>query len=103
MSDIIIGECNDDDYVLFGKLSDGTSIYKHKPVPPPDPSILIREQQRKAAIVSNYNESVELNQYDTGIFLQDLKKDAEDKERVRIINEKAIKTYAAKPDSGSIN
>ena len=47
MKDIIVGYTNEKDYTLFGKLADGTPIYKYTPPPPPDPAILRESENRK--------------------------------------------------------
>ena len=39
-----IGDIDDENYSLYGKLADGTPIYKYSPPPPPDHAI-IKEQQ----------------------------------------------------------
>ena len=65
-----IGDINDENYWFYGKLADGTPIYKYTPPPPPDPTIIREQQDQKRKIIDNYNKTVELDKTDTSKFLQ---------------------------------
>ena len=69
MDKIITERTDDPNYEFFGKLSDGTPIYKYNPPPPPDPKILKEVRERKKQIVSKYNKSVTIDKCDTSEFL----------------------------------
>ena len=61
MDELHVGYTDDENYEPFGKLSDGTPVYRYSPPPPPDPKLLEEERQKKKAIVTNYNKSTELD------------------------------------------
>mgnify|MGYP003321259805 CR=1 FL=1 len=77
MDNIIVGHTDEDGYELFGKLADGTPIYKSAPVPLPDPQILKEDKERRKKIITDYNDSVEINEYDTSLFLNTFQKEEE--------------------------
>ena len=70
MDKLHIGHTDDENYEPFGKLSDGTLVYRYSPPPPPDPRILREEQEKKKRVIDEYNESIQLKSTDTSQFLQ---------------------------------
>lgn len=101
MDELHIGHIEDENYSLFGKLSDGTPVYKHTPPSPPDPNILREQQLQKKKIIDDYNISVELNQSDTSELLE-LFTEEELKEQALENKQKSIrrnKTKSSRPIS----
>ena len=70
MDRLHIGHTDDENYSFFGKLADGTPIYKHTPVKPKKSNVLKEQKQNTDKIIKNYNESVEIKQSDTYQFLE---------------------------------
>lgn len=70
MDEIHIGHIDDENYTFYGKLSDGTPVYKHTPPPLPDPSILKEESRIKSEAIDEYNRLTEFSITDTSKFLQ---------------------------------
>ena len=70
MDRLHIGHTDDENYSFFGKLADGTPVYKHSPVKPKKDNVLKEQKQKTEKIIKNYNQSVEINQSDTYQFLE---------------------------------
>ena len=79
MDKLITEHTDDPNYKFFGKLSDGTPVYKYNPPPPPDPEIIKEEKKYKKEVIRKYNESVTVQPQDTSKFLS-LFKEQEEKE-----------------------
>ena len=69
MDKLHIGHIDDENYSFFGKLADGTPIYRYSPPPPPDPNILKEEKRRKRQIIDNYNATTNLKETNTSQFI----------------------------------
>ena len=70
MDRLHIGHIDDENYSFFGKLADGTPIYKHTPVKPKKNNFLKEQKQKTDEIIKNYNQSVEITHSDTYQFLE---------------------------------
>ena len=90
MDKLITGHTDDPNYKFFGKLSDGTLIYKYNPPPPPDPETIKEEKEYKKEVVRKYNESVTIQPQDTSKFLS-LFKQQEEKESKEETRKQEIK------------
>tara|TARA_Y100000310_G_scaffold345698_1_gene468472 strand:+ start:5305 stop:7314 length:2010 start_codon:yes stop_codon:yes gene_type:complete len=74
MDKLHVGHIDDKNYALFGKLSDGTPVYRYSPPPPPDPNILREKKRKKGQVIDGYNKTTELNVTDTSQFLDTFNK-----------------------------
>jgi hypothetical protein len=97
MDDLHIGYIDDDNYKFYGKLSDGTHVYKYSPPPPPDPSILRDEKEAKSKIIDDYNKSTEFSVTDTSGFLQLFNEQEEAENNKRLLAESKSKPTPSKP------
>jgi hypothetical protein len=77
MDKLHIGHTNDENYQEYGKLSDGTPIFRYSPPPPPNPTILKEKQERKRSLISNYNKSMEVKASNTALYVNTLKSQEE--------------------------
>ena len=79
MDKLHIGHTDDENYSFYGKLADGTPIYRYCPPPPPDPNILKEQKKKKREIIDNYNATTNLNETNTSdfidVFEQELQKE----------------------------
>lgn len=94
MDDIHIGHIDDENYSFFGKLSDGTPVYKYNPPAPPDPNILKEQNKKKLKIIDDFNKSTEINYSDTSKFLkifnEEQEKDKLKSEYIESVNENKV-------------
>ena len=77
MDQLHIGYTSDENYEQYGKLSDGTPVFRYSPPPPPDTALLREEQQRKKSLISNYNKSMEVKASNTVLYVNTLKSQEE--------------------------
>lgn len=75
MDKLHIGPIHDENYVFFGKLSDGTPIYKYSPVESNNKDFLKEQKEKTKDIIDRYNNSIELKETNTYEFLEVFEKE----------------------------
>tara|TARA_Y100000310_G_scaffold173151_1_gene173276 strand:+ start:433 stop:699 length:267 start_codon:yes stop_codon:yes gene_type:complete len=73
--EVIIGECTKPNYVVWGKLSDGTPVYKYE-APDTVSQEILQEQKAVASqqLTGSYNSTVKIKDTDTSQFVSELAK-----------------------------
>lgn len=88
MDKIILEHTDDENYEFYGRLADGTPVYKYNPPPPTPKGPTHKEKTQK--LIAEYNKSVEIKDNGTSKFLEPFEKEEEkriEKETRTVIRE----------------